>query len=188
MLIIVGLGNPTAEYADTYHNMGFKAIDALAASLNKSVKKAECNALTSTFSRNNEKIVLAKPMTYMNLSGEAVKSLLAKYKATPENLIVIYDDVDLERFTLRARAFGSAGTHNGMRNIVERLGTDRFKRIRVGIGRSGDELKDYVLSHIPAGEKEIFDRNFRLLAEYLTAYISDGDFDKLMREVNVVKG
>ena len=188
MLIIVGLGNPTAEYADTYHNMGFKAIDALAASLNKNVKKAECNALTSTFSRNNEKIVLAKPMTYMNLSGEAVKSLLAKYKATPENLIVIYDDVALERFTLRARAFGSAGTHNGMRDVVRAIGTERFKRIRVGIGRSGYELKDYVLSRVPEAEREIFAKNFRLLAELIKNYVADGDFDKLMREVNVVKG
>lgn len=188
MLIIVGLGNPTAEYAETYHNMGFKAVDAIAEGFNKSIKKAECNALTVTFSRKNEKIVLAKPLTYMNLSGEAVKSLMAKYKAAPEELIVIYDDVDLERYTLRARAFGSAGTHNGMRNIVEVLGTDRFKRIRVGIGRSGYELKDYVLSRVPEAEREVFAKNFRLLADIIKNYVADGDFDKLMREVNVIKG
>lgn len=188
MLLIVGLGNPTAEYADTYHNMGFKAVDAIAESFNKSIKKAECNALTVTFSRKNEKIVLAKPLTYMNLSGEAVKSLMAKYKATPDELIVIYDDVDLPRYVLRARAFGSAGTHNGMRDVVSAIGTERFKRIRVGIGRNGSELKDYVLSRIPEGEREIFDRNFRALAELIQNYVADGDFDKLMREVNVVKG
>ena len=157
MLIIVGLGNPTAEYAETYHNMGFKAVDAIAESFNKSIRKAECNALTVTFSRKNEKIVLAKP-------------------------------IDLPRYVLRARAFGSAGTHNGMRDVVRAIGTERFKRIRVGIGRSGYELKDYVLSRVPEAEREIFAKKFRLLAKIIKNYVADGDFDKLMREVNVVKG
>ena len=89
---------------------------------------------------------------------------------------------------MRARAFGSAGTHNGMRNIVEVLGTDRFKRIRVGVGRSSYELKDYVLSRVPEAEREVFAKNFRLLADIIKNYVADGDFDKLMREVNVIKG
>lgn len=185
MKIIVGLGNPGKEYENTFHNMGYKAIDALADKMGKSIKKAECQALTCTFSRNSEKVVFAKPLTYMNLSGQSVKSLLQKYKATPEDLVVIYDDIDIDRFSIRARASGSAGTHNGMKSIVENLQTDKFKRIRVGIGREGAyNLADYVLSTIKSEDREQFKALFIDLAGALENYLKHEDFDRLMREIN----
>lgn len=185
MIILVGLGNPGKEYENTFHNMGFKAIDTLADKMGKSIKKAECQALTCTFSRNSEKVVFAKPITYMNLSGQAVKSLLQKYNATPENLVVIYDDIDIDRFSIRARASGSAGTHNGMKSIVECLGTTNFKRIRVGIGRDGAyNLADYVLSNVKAEDRDTFSKLFDDLATALESYLKHEDFDKLMREIN----
>lgn len=185
MIIIVGLGNPGKEYENTFHNMGFRAIDTLADKMGKSIKKAECQALTCTFSRNSEKVVFAKPLTYMNLSGQAVKSLLNKYGATPDDLIVIYDDIDIDRFAIRARASGSAGTHNGMKSIVGSLGTDKFKRIRIGIGRENlFNLADYVLSSVKAEDREEFNRLFENVAEHLEAYLKHNDFEQLMREIN----
>lgn len=187
MLLIVGLGNPTEEYQNTFHNMGFMAVDKIAEKLQKKLKKAECSSLTSVFSVKGEKVVLAKPLTYMNLSGLAVKSLMQKHGATLNDLIVIYDDFDLPRFTLRARASGGPGTHNGMRNIVAELQSEDFKRIRVGIGGTEVEKKDYVLSNISKGDGERFEALFYSLAEEIQAYISKRDFDALMRGVNVLK-
>lgn len=185
MKIIVGLGNPGKEYENTFHNMGFKALDALAEKMGKSIKKAECQALTCTFSRNSEKVVFAKPITYMNLSGQSVKSLIQKYSAKIEDLVVIYDDIDIDRFSIRARASGSAGTHNGMRSIVECLGSDKFKRIRVGIGRDGAyNLADYVLSNIKAEDLKTFNALFEEVATSLESYLKHDDFDRLMREIN----
>ena len=185
MKIIVGLGNPGKEYENTFHNMGFKAIDTLAEKMGKSIKKAECQALTCTFSRNSEKVVFAKPLTYMNLSGQAVKSIIQKYGATPNDLVVIYDDIDIDRFSIRARASGSAGTHNGMKSIVECLGTTAFKRIRVGVGRDGAyNLADYVLSNIKAEDRDTFQKLFDDLATALESYLKHDDFDRLMREIN----
>lgn len=184
MIIIVGLGNPTEEYAKTFHNMGYMAIDALADKLGKKIKKAECDSLTVTFSRNGEKVVLAKPLTYMNLSGKAVKSLIAKYKATPEEVVILYDDIDIDRYTLRARASGSAGTHNGMRDIISTLGTTGVKRVRIGIGREGYDLKDYVLSKIKSEDEGEFKKVFDKLAGALNAYLKNADFEALMRAIN----
>ncbi len=185
MIIIVGLGNPGKEYENTFHNMGFRAIDALADKMGKSIKKAECQSLTCTFSRNSERVVFAKPLTYMNLSGQAVKSLLAKYRATPNDLIVIYDDIDIDRFAIRARTSGSAGTHNGMKSIVSYLGTDNFKRIRVGIGRENVyNLADYVLSQVKSEDNAEFNRVFNDIAIHIEAYLKHNDFEKLMREIN----
>lgn len=184
MLIIVGLGNPTEEYKYTFHNLGFMAIDKLAEKLGKKIKKAECSALTSTFSKNGEKIVLAKPLTYMNLSGKAVKSLLAKYGASPSDLIIIYDDFDIDRFSLRARASGSAGTHNGMKSVVAELQTENFKRIRIGIGGEENDKKDYVLSPINQEDMKTFQEVFERLSDAVATYIAGRDFDALMRELN----
>lgn len=185
MLIIAGLGNPGDKYKDTYHNMGFLTVDKLADKLSVKVKRLECSSLTATLSKNGEKIVLAKPATFMNLSGQAVKSLLSKHKATADDLIVIYDDIDLPRFSIRARKEGSAGTHNGMRDIVNILGGGSFKRIRIGVGREDGELKDYVLSRIRSEDKRAFDECFERVADALLSYIENGDFDLLMRKLNV---
>ena len=187
-MLIVGLGNPGKEYETTFHNMGFLAIDALAERLNKKIKKAECSALTSTFSVGGETVVLAKPLTYMNLSGQAVKSLLKKYGMTPDELIVLYDDLDIDRFSVRARKFGSGGTHNGMKNIIFELKTEQFKRIRLGIGKTDVPVKDYVLSRIPSADISRFNETFQSVAAALETYLrsqkTEPDFNALMVTLN----
>lgn len=184
VLIIVGLGNPGEDYQNTYHNMGYKAVDALADKLLLKCKRAECSSLTASKNYSGGRIVLAKPITYMNASGQAVKSLLTKYKADLNDLIVIYDDIDLPRFCLRARSGGSGGTHNGMKNIIETLGNPEFKRIRIGVGRGDGELKDYVLSNIKKQDEKNFQQCYAKVADAILEYASHGDFERLMRELN----
>lgn len=184
MLIIVGLGNPGTEYAETYHNLGFMAVDALCAKLGTKCKRLDCSSLTAVLSKNGEKIVLAKPVTYMNLSGQAVKSLAAKHKALIEDIIVIYDDIDIPRFSVRARTGGSGGTHNGMKNIISVMGGDNLKRIRIGAGREEGDLRDYVLSNILPEDKKQFDAVFEKTAAAIKVFMENKDFDALMRELN----
>ena len=181
MPLIVGLGNPGKEYENTYHNTGWRAVDKLAETLGKKIRKAECASLTWTGSVAGRRVVIAKPLTYMNLSGDAVKSLSAKFKEEP---LIIYDDIDIPAGTLRARESGSAGTHNGMRDVINKMGTEKIKRIRVGIGRGNGELKDYVLSVPPAAEAGLIDSAIDRLTNALLNYLGDHDFEKLMRSVN----
>lgn len=133
MYLIVGLGNPEAKYETTFHNMGFLAVGEAAEKLGVKFKKKECEASVAEAFIGGEKVVLARPVTYMNASGRAVKQLVSKYKIPLENLIVVYDDYDLPKGHIRIRASGSAGTHNGMRSIIGELGTGEFARVRVGI-------------------------------------------------------
>lgn len=155
MKIIVGLGNYGDEYAYTFHNMGFLAVDCLADRWGIRPKTRECDALTGVGTHNGEKVILAKPLTYMNLSGQAVRQLLGKYKAATTDCIVLYDDIDLPRADIRVREKGSGGTHNGMRNVVSLLGTEDIPRVRIGIGRPPEHmpLADYVLSSVPKAER-----------------------------------
>lgn len=152
MKLVVGLGNPDRKYANTYHNVGFMVADCLAKSLNVKFTKEEC--LSKVAECKKLDLIIAKPLTYMNLSGEAVKKLVKHYNIDEENdLIVCYDDVDIPIGKLRLREEGSAGTHNGMRNIVEELGTEKFLRLRVGTStpklKNGEvKLIDFVLSKI----------------------------------------
>ncbi len=168
MKIVVGLGNYGDKYAYTFHNMGFLSIEALADKLGFKFKERECDALVAVGYRGGEKIVLAKPLTYMNLSGVAVKQLVKKYKADiSKDLIVIYDDIDLPKGSIRVRAKGSAGTHNGMRNIISELGSGDFHRIRIGIGPvpSSVPLVDYVLADVPKAERQTLFDAFSLAAD-----------------------
>lgn len=183
-LIIAGLGNPGEKYKDTLHNIGYKAIEALEEKLSLKCKRAVCSSLVAEKSVNDFRLVLAKPITFMNLSGQAIKSLLVKYKTSIENLIVIYDDIDLPRFSVRARKEGGSGTHNGMKNIVDVLGGESFKRIRIGIGKQGERLRDYVLSPIAKGDNAKFKECFEKVALELIAYFEHRDFEKLMRDLN----
>ena len=155
--LIVGLGNPGARYARTYHNAGYMAADTLAAVLGLKFKTRECLSVTAKGSVDGEKVVVAKPETFMNLSGDAVFGLMRAHKVPPANLIIIYDDVDLPRGGLRVRESGSAGTHNGMRHIIERMGTQDLRRIRIGIGPAPDgmPLADYVLSDMSGEAAEL---------------------------------
>lgn len=160
MKIVVGLGNYGDKYAYTFHNMGFLAIEMLADKLNLKFDKRECDSLVAVGYRGGEKIVLAKPLTYMNLSGVAVKQLLGKYKATVNDLLVIFDDADIPKGSIRFRLKGSGGTHNGMRNIISTLNSEEFRRIRIGIGPVPEfvPIVDYVLSDVPKAERQkLFD-------------------------------
>lgn len=177
MYIIVGLGNPGMEYRNTNHNMGFRVIDELARKHGITVEKSKCKALIGEGMIAGKKCVLAKPQTYMNLSGESVVQLISWYKPdTAAQLIVVYDDIDLPAGKLRFRADGSAGTHNGMRNIIALTGTMVFPRIRVGVGRPPEymDLADYVLSK-PSGEAaQAIDEAIKKAAEAAEKYIEEG--------------
>ena len=158
MKLIVGLGNPDRCYEDTFHNIGFMAIENLADKFDINFTKSECKAVTCETRINGEKIILAKPQTYMNLSGECVLAFKSKYKLDSRDIYVFCDDIDLPIGKFRFRENGSAGTHNGLRNIVQNIGTE-FNRIRIGIGRDEKfaNLADFVLSKIPSEKLEALD-------------------------------
>lgn len=188
--LIVGLGNPDKKYFDTYHNIGFCFIDKLSSKLDIKVKKKECKSLTGEgfIEREKqqidpktgkiqtkiikEKIILAKPQTYMNLSGEAVLELVKKYKFSLDEILIVLDDIDIEAGTYRYRENGSGGTHNGLRNIVQLLKSQEFKRIRIGIGKDERmDLADYVLSKISKENKEKINEAMERAIEYLKTLI-----------------
>ena len=184
MYIIVGLGNPTKEYAHTRHNVGFDIIDQMADKYNIAVTEKKHKAIYGRGYIQGQKVILAKPQTFMNLSGESVRSLIDYYKVDEEmELIVIYDDISLEPGQLRIRKKGSAGGHNGIKNIIAHLGHDTFLRIKVGVGEKpkGYDLADYVLSHFPKGEIETMKDAFARAAEAVETMISDGPDDAMNR-------
>jgi PTH1 family peptidyl-tRNA hydrolase len=189
-MIIIGLGNKGLSYKNTYHNMGFDVVSKLAKELGVRFSHTECKAKTAVTNVNGKRVVLAKPETYMNLSGESVRELMGKYKETADGIIVIYDDIDIAIGTIRARNAGSAGTHNGMRNIVECLnGNTVFKRIRIGTGfdHGNVPLYNVVLSKVKGENKTLVDASTDFVANELLSFLKDGDFDKLMRNVNGFK-
>lgn len=160
IFIVAGLGNPGLAYRNSRHNAGFWAADELARELNVKLSKRGMRAAIGEGVYNSRRVILVKPETYMNLSGEAVSAIMRYYKARPENLIVIYDDIDLPTGALRIRAGGSAGTHNGMRSVIACLnGEENFPRVRVGIGReyNGRELKGHVLGKPGKEERKLLD-------------------------------
>ena len=186
MYIIVGLGNPTKEYDNTRHNIGFAAIDMLADKYGINVTEVKHKALLGKGVINGNKVILVKPMTYMNLSGEAVRSVVDYYKVDEaEELIVIYDDISLDVGQLRVRKKGSAGGHNGIKNIIAHLGTSVFLRIKVGVGEKPKEydLADYVLGHFSKEDlttlKEGMDR-----VDGAVNLMLQGDIDEAMNRYN----
>ncbi len=157
MLAIIGLGNPDAVYQNTYHNTGFNVVDEFAKVHNIKFTKTKYSGMYGEGNINGEKVMLLKPITYMNASGRAVRELVNGLKMSLDRIIIVYDDIDLQVGMLRLRANGSAGTHNGMRDIVASLGSDKFARLRVGIGRNEHMgLADFVLSKINSKDMEIF--------------------------------
>ena len=150
MFIIAGLGNPSAQYEGTRHNVGFDVIDRLSEKYNISVDSKKHRALIGKGIIDGQKVILVKPQTFMNLSGESIRSIIDYYKVDPEQeLLVIYDDISLDVGQLRIREKGSAGGHNGIKNIIDQLGTQVFPRIKIGVGEKpkGYDLADYVLGH-----------------------------------------
>lgn len=177
MYLIVGLGNPGPKYAHTRHNVGFDVLDALAERLGVSISREKEKALLGECFVGGSKVILALPQTYMNLSGEAVSRLVNWYRVPLENLLVVYDDIDLAQGAIRIRKNGSAGTHNGMRSIVELLGSEAFPRLRVGVGQRapGFELADWVLSRYQTAEEQKAAREaYALAAEAIVDYIQNG--------------
>ena len=163
MFIIAGLGNPDKQYEGTRHNVGFDVIDRIAEKYNISVDTKKHRALIGKGVIEGQKVILAKPQTYMNLSGESIRSLLDYYKVDEEQeLLVIYDDISLDVGQLRIREKGSAGGHNGIKNIIAHLGGQVFPRIRVGVGEKpkGYDLADYVLGHFSSGEKKMMEEGY----------------------------
>lgn len=177
MLIIAGLGNPDKKYEHTRHNTGFEVLDILSDRWDIRITDKKHRSLCGTGVIGGKKILLMKPQTYMNCSGEAIVDAVGFYKADPENdLIVIYDDVDLPVGRLRIRAEGSAGGHNGMKDIIARLGSGSFTRVRVGVGaRPADwDLADWVLSRFSDDEEAVMKKTRLLAAEAVDDIISNG--------------
>lgn len=186
MFIVVGLGNPTKEYAGTRHNVGFMTIDALAEKYNVSINKAAHHALTGTTYIGGEKVLFMKPLTYMNLSGEAVIDAVNFYKVDSScQLLVIYDDISLDVGKLRLRKKGSAGGHNGIKNIIAHLGNDSFYRIKVGVGNkpAGYDLADYVLGHFSKEDLAIIKADMEKISDAVSLTVS-GEFEKAMNLYN----
>ena len=186
MYIIAGLGNPGSRYEKTRHNCGFEAIDLLAERCGISLEDRKFKSLCGNGVIDGQKVLLMKPLTYMNLSGEAVQAAAAFYKIDPaKELIVLYDDISLEPGQLRVRAKGSAGGHNGIRSIIRMLGTEQFLRVKIGTGaKPADmDLADYVLGRIPLSERadmaEAFDRASKAAVDLVTEPL-----DRVMNEYN----
>ena len=187
MKLIVGLGNFGKEYENTFHNLGFAAIDRAAEILGFKFSKEKFRAKLAEGKIGDEKVVLAKPLTYMNLSGLAVSDLVNFYKTDLKNLLVIYDDYDLKSGYIRVRESGSAGTHNGMRNVMEVLGTSDFARVRIGFKPEGEilvPLIDFVLSKIPDTEKEIFLKATESAANAAVAFIKGEKVSDIIAKYN----
>lgn len=186
MYIIAGLGNPSSKYKGTRHNMGYDAIDNIADRNNISFNSKKFKSLCGTGIIQGEKVLLIKPETYMNLSGEAVREAVDFYKINPEDeLIVIYDDISLDPGKLRIRGKGSAGGHNGIKNIITHLGTDKFKRVKVGVGSrpEGMDLADYVLGRFGRIERITVDKGIDDAARAVEVIIAEG-IDKAMNLFN----
>ncbi len=186
MYIIAGLGNPTKEYENTRHNIGFMAIDMLADKYGIAVNADKHKALVGRGVINGQKVMLVKPQTYMNSSGEAIRAAVDYYKVDAENeLIVIYDDICLDVGRLRIRKKGSAGGHNGIKSIIAQLGTDTFKRIRVGVGEKPKsyDLVDYVLGHFNAEELATIKNSLERVDGALCLML-EGEIDRAMNEYN----
>lgn len=174
MKCIVGLGNPGREYERTPHNAGFDAVDRLADAWGAEFKRSfRFPARIGEHRVGAEKVLLVKPMTFMNLSGRAVGPITRKHGVMPENLLVLVDDADLPLGRLRIRAQGGPGGHNGLKSLIAALGTDAFPRIRIGIGRDGGDLKPYVLNRLPPGDREVLDAAVAKAAEAAAHWVEN---------------
>lgn len=185
MFLIVGLGNPGVEYAATRHNIGFDMITYLSYKYNIPVNSREGKALVGKGILAGEKVMLAQPQTYMNLSGESVRALMDYYKIDIEDLLVIYDDISLDVGQIRMRGKGSAGGHNGIKSIIQHTGTQEFARIKIGVGQKpeGGDLVKHVLGRFSREEDGMFRDVFALAEEGLLAWLQE-DMKSAMNKVN----
>ncbi len=186
MYVIVGLGNPGKKYAITRHNIGFEVVDEFARQNQIKMTKVKFKSVIGEGNVCGEKVLVVKPQTYMNLSGEAVMKILDYYNLPLENLIVVYDDIDVDTGKLRIRKKGSGGSHNGMRNIIYLLKQDGFPRVRVGVGRpqNGQNLADYVLGRFSKDEQELIIPIVKDSVSAIETIIKD-DVDLAMNRYNI---
>ena len=185
MYIIAGLGNPGREYEGTRHNVGFMTLDALADKYNIDVREKAFKGLIGKGMIEGNKVILVKPQTYMNLSGECIRQVMDYYKVDPSEFIVIYDDISLGVGQLRIRAKGSAGGHNGIKNIIAHLGGQVFPRIKVGVGEKPPkyDLADYVLGHFSKAEQELMSEGYDNAVKAVELIVSD-QMSEAMNEYN----
>lgn len=185
MKLIIGLGNPGKEYEHTHHNVGFDTIDVLAKKWNIPLNHQKFNAIYGTALRPEGKVMLMKPLTYMNLSGEAVRPMMDYFDIDVEDIVVIYDDLDLAKGKLRLRQKGSAGGHNGIKSLIQHIGTQNFSRIRIGINRPPEGMKvpDYVLSRFSKEEQPLMQDAFNRAAD-ACEYWLEKPFTEVMNRFN----
>ena len=186
MYIVVGLGNPTRQYEGTKHNVGFDTIDFLVDEYRVPSSGVKHKAMYGKGVIAGQKVILAKPLTYMNLSGESVAELVNYYKIDPEEeLVVIYDDINLAPGYIRVRKKGSAGGHNGIKNIIANLGTDVFPRIKIGVGEKPKkyDLADYVLGHFSKEDRELMEEGYDR-ADHAVGMILNGEIEAAMNQYN----
>ena len=189
MRLIVGLGNPGEKYEHTRHNAGFDALTILADQLGVKTAKLKGNSLLMEGFAGGEKVLLCKPQTFMNLSGNAVRQLMDFYKLSPDQLLILYDDIDIPQGWLRIRRGGSAGTHNGMRSVIASLGLEDFARVRIGVGANppGYDLVDWVLSHYNTPEeRQIAFDAYHKAADAALDWVQNG-VESAMRKFNTKK-
>ena len=185
MYLIVGLGNPEDKYSNTRHNMGFDVINELSKECNIKVSKSKFDAFYGMGEINGEKVILVKPQTYMNLSGESIIKFKKFYKISNKNIIVIYDDIDLKLGDIRLKAKGSSGSHNGMKSVIENLNTEDFIRIRVGIGspENKEDMINYVIGQIPKRERDVLDKSILKAKDSVIEILQNG-IDIAMNKFN----
>lgn len=184
MKLIIGLGNYGKEYKNTRHNIGFMALDYYAKKNNLSIDKKKFKGLYTETTINGEKVILLEPQTYMNLSGTCVRDFILYFHIDIKDILVIYDDMDLDVGTLRLREKGSAGGHNGIKNIIENIKTSDFKRIRVGISKDKDKnVIDYVLGKFSEDDKRLIDEKIEKISDIIEDFVKF-DFNKVMSTYN----
>ena len=184
--LLVCLGNPGDQYENTRHNVGFQVADAVAERHNVPIQRLKFRALTNTITVGEKKVLLMKPVTYMNLSGEAVHEAASFYKVPPERILVVSDEVALAPGKIRVRRSGSAGGHNGLKNIIAHLGTDQFPRIRVGVGQKPHpdyDMADWVLGKFQGEDKKAVEEAVKRAADAAECLIQEG-VDKAMNLYN----
>ena len=185
MFLIVGLGNPGSQYEDTRHNIGFKVVDNIAKEYNIEINRQKFKGMCGEGFINGEKVILLKPLTYMNLSGESIRELANFYKLEDDEIIVVYDDISLDIGRLRIREKGSAGGHNGIKSIIQNLGGDKFPRVKVGVGQPKDNLVNHVLGKFSKEDREHIEKVIPVVSDAIVEIVKN-DAKESMNKFNGV--
>lgn len=185
MYLVIGLGNPEEQYAKTRHNMGFSTINKIAEKYHITLEKKKFDAIYEDTRIEGEKVILVKPQTYMNLSGTSVRQFVQFYKIPTDHVVIIYDDIDIEKGVIKIRKKGGPGNHNGMKSVVQEIGSNAFPRIRVGIGQPiyKNDMINYVLGQVPNEEYEILEKGIEAAADAIVDILKNG-IDHAMNAYN----